>query len=138
MDFHSTYSSIDHPIYVHFLTCSILTLSQTTHFTRILLTLYVLSHTIVIRSRDFRGLLTNLLICRSFVTWISVGLSCIYFFPGHYTYIISWSNSANSSVWIVQSTQLWWIGFRISLNLIVILVINFLGNRNIGNNRYVF
>lgn len=45
-----TYSSLDHPFY------------------RILLTLYVLSHTIVIRSRDFHGLLTNLLICRSFVT----------------------------------------------------------------------
>ena len=63
-----TYFSVDHPIQEQFLTRFALTLLWTTHFTRILLTLYVLSHTIVIRSRDFRGLLTNLLICRSFLT----------------------------------------------------------------------
>ena len=101
-----TYSSLDHPIPDQFLAHFSLTLPWTIQFTRILLTLHVLSHTIVIYSRDFRGLLTNLLICRSFLTRISVGLSCIYFFPGHYTYSISWNNSANSPVRIIQSLRL--------------------------------
>ena len=63
-----TYPSLDHPIPDQFLTHFALTLPWTIQFTRILLTLHVLSHTIVIHSRDFRVLLTNLLIYRSFFT----------------------------------------------------------------------
>ena len=63
-----TYPSLDHPIPDQFLTHFALTLPWTIQFTRILLTLHVLSHTLVIHNRDFRVLLTNLLIYRSFLT----------------------------------------------------------------------
>ena len=63
-----TYSSLDHPIPDQFLTHFALTLPWTIQFTSILLTLHVFSHTMVIRIRNFRVLLTNLLIYRSFLT----------------------------------------------------------------------
>ena len=89
-----TYPSLDHPIPDQFLTHFALPLPWTIQFTSILLTLHVFSPTMVIHIRNFRVLLTNLLIYRSFLTWISVGRSHAFPPTGHSQTAVSKLNNA--------------------------------------------